>query len=95
MFLIESTINGSMKNCREDLFFLSFWRSPKAITVDTSGWSLKLCERLFHAFNFSIVKSVESFTEITIRLPSSPNLSVNFLYLIFSGCVSGSKLASV
>ena len=47
------------------------------------------------AFNFSIVKRVESFTEITIKLPSSPNLSVNFLYLIFSGCVSGSKLASV
>ena len=65
------------------------------MTVDTSLWPLKLFERLFQAFNFSIVNNVESFTEITIKLPSSPNFSVKALYFIFSGCVSGSKLASV
>ena len=46
--------------------------------------SFKTLDNLFQALRFLAVNNSESFTPITIKLPSSPNLSVKSKYWRFT-----------
>ena len=75
--------------------FSGFWQSTAGIILNNR--ILIIIGLIFTTYFFTTHwdKIRFTYTEITIKLPSSPNFSVKALYFIFSGCVSGSKLASV
>ena len=64
--------------------FFNFFTSAIDNVNSTSGKESKDFASEFQALNLSVVKTEESFTASKTKFPSSPKISRNLLYCIFT-----------